>query len=74
VLAGLDVDAQVRMVGYPGSSVLDFLRPRGSSQPAAASLPDVAAGLARGVAGSVIANSERNLSGATALWVGDWRF
>ncbi|MBJ7400636.1 MAG: signal peptide peptidase SppA [Mycolicibacterium sp.] len=73
-LAGLDVDAQVRLVGYPGSSVLDFLRPRASSQPAAASLPDAAAGLMRGVAGGVIANSERTLTGATALWLGDWRF
>jgi len=74
VLAGLDVDAQVRLVGYPGSSVLDFLRPRASSQPAAASLPDVAAGLVRGVAGGVIANGERSLTGATALWLGDCRF
>jgi len=74
VLAGLDVDARVRLVGYPGSSVLDFLRPRASSQPAAASLPDAAAALVRGVAGGVIANSERSLTGATALWLGDWRF
>ena len=74
VLAGLDVNARVRLVGYPGSSVLDFLRPRASSQPAAASLPDAAAGLVRGVAGGIIANSERSLTGATALWLGDWRF
>jgi len=28
----------------------------------------------RGVAGGVIANGERSLTGATALWLGDCRF
>jgi len=59
VLAGLDADAEVRLVGYPGASLLDYLRPRASSQPAAASVPDAVAAL---------------LSGAAALWLGDWRF
>ena len=36
ILAGLDVDAEVEMVGYPGASWRDYLRPRASSQPAAA--------------------------------------
>ncbi|MGV0623874.1 signal peptide peptidase SppA, partial [Mycobacterium kansasii] len=40
ILAGLDEDADVRIVTYPGGSLLDMLRPRASSQPAAASLPD----------------------------------
>jgi protease-4 len=74
VLAGLDIDATIQLVGYPGSSVLDFLRPRASSQPAAASLSDAAAGLLRGVVGGVIDRGERDLTGTTALWLGDWRF
>ncbi len=39
VLAGLDEDTEVRLVGYPGSSLLDLLWPRGSSRPVAASVP-----------------------------------
>jgi len=74
VLAGLDIDAKIQLIGYPGSSVLDFLRPRASSQPAAASLSDAAAGLLRGVVGGVIDRGERDLTGTTALWLGDWRF
>lgn len=35
VLAGLDEDTEVRLVGYPGSSLLDLLWPRGSSRPVA---------------------------------------
>src|ERR1700679_3686671 len=45
VLAGLDEEADVRLVSYPGGSLLDLLRPRASSQPAAASLPDAVAAL-----------------------------
>jgi protease IV len=37
VLAGLNEDAEVRMVNYPGFSLLEMLRPRPSSQPGAAS-------------------------------------
>ncbi|MGO9926357.1 MAG: signal peptide peptidase SppA, partial [Mycobacterium sp.] len=40
VLAGLDEDTEVRVVSYPASSLLHMMRPRASSQPAAASLPD----------------------------------
>lgn len=72
-LAGLDEDADVRLVDYPGSSLLDIVRPRASSQPAA-SLPDaVAALLGRSIAGT-LDNVERTLSGASALWLGDSRF
>jgi protease-4 len=74
VLAGLDPDADVRIVGYPGSSLMDLLRPKQSSQPAAASLPEaVAALLGRSVAG-VISEAERSLTGVSALWLGDHRF
>jgi protease IV len=74
VLAGLDEDADVRVVSYPGSSLLDFLRPKPSSQPAAASLPDaLAALLGRSVTG-MLTQAERSLTGASVLWLGDHRF
>ncbi|OBA90353.1 signal peptide peptidase SppA [Mycolicibacterium elephantis] len=74
VLAGLDPDAEVRTVGYPGSSLMDLLRPKPSSQPAAASLPEAFAALVgRSVVG-VLDNAERSLSGVSALWLGDSRF
>jgi protease IV len=74
VLAGLEPDADVRLVGYPGSSLMDLLRPKPSSQPAAASLPEaVAALLGRSVAG-VLSQAERSLTGVSALWLGDHRF
>ena len=73
VLAGLDEDTEVRVVGYPGSSLLDMLRPRASSQPAAASLPDaVGALLGRSIA-TVLDNVEQTLGGANALWLGKSR-
>ncbi|MDT5017365.1 MAG: protease [Mycobacterium sp.] len=74
VLAGLEPDDDVRLVSYPGSSFMDLLRPKPSSQPAAASLPDALAALVgRSVAG-VLSNAERSLTGASALWLGDYRF
>lgn len=74
VLAGLDEDGEVRIVDYPGSSLWDLVRPRASSQPAAASLPDaMGALLARSVAG-ILDHLEQTLSGASALWLGESRF
>jgi protease IV len=74
VLAGLDEDAEVRLVSYPGSSWLDMVRPRASSQPAAATLPDaVGALLGRTVTG-ILAHVEQTLSGANVLWLGQARF
>jgi protease-4 len=74
VLAGFDRDADVRLVGYPGSSLMDFLRPKASSQPAAASLSEAfGALLVRSVAGA-LTQAERSLTGVSALWVGDYRF
>jgi protease IV len=74
VLAGLDEDAKVRLIGYPGSSVWDFLRPQPSSQPAAASLPDALAALITQSVVGIIEQAERSFTGASALWVGDSRF
>ena len=74
VLAGLDADVEVRLVGYPGSSIRDYLRPKASSQPAAASLAEAVAGVAGQVMGGAVDRAERSLRGTTALWLGDWRF
>jgi protease-4 len=74
VLAGLDEDAKVRLVGYPGTSVWDFLRPQPSSQPAAASLPDALGALITQSVLGIIEQAERSLTGASVLWVGESRF
>jgi protease-4 len=74
VLAGLDIDAKIHLLGYPGSSVLDFLRPKASSQPAAASLPDAVASVVHRAIFSAVDRGERSLTGTSALWVGDFRF
>jgi protease IV len=74
VLAGLDPDTEVRVLSYPGSSLLDMVRPRTSSQPAAASLPEaVGALLTRSVLG-IIDQVDRTMSGASVLWLGQSRF
>ncbi len=74
VLAGVDPDEKVTVVNLPGSSLRDMLRPKPSSQPAAASLPDaVGALLVASVAGAVD-STQRSLSGTHALWLGGWRF
>ncbi|AGZ52282.1 signal peptide peptidase SppA [Mycobacterium kansasii] len=73
ILAGLDEDTDVRLVSYPGSSLLDLLLPRMSSRPAAASVPDaVGTLLIRSIAG-VVEGIEQTLSGASALWLGQSR-
>lgn len=78
VLAGLDADADVRLSGYPGSSMLDLMRPKASSEPAAVSLPDALAGLAAQtlirVLDGVDTGAQRSVSGTSALWLGDCRF
>jgi protease-4 len=74
VLAGHDEDDDVRIVSYPGSSFLDFLRPKPSSQPAAASLPEAVAGLLGRSVAEMFGRAEGSLTGASALWLGDYRF
>jgi protease-4 len=73
LLVGLDADAEVSLVGYPGSSVRDYVRPRVSSQPAA-SMSDLAAGLLGSAVTGLVDRGDRSMTGATALWLGDCRF
>ncbi|MGV0048907.1 signal peptide peptidase SppA [Mycobacterium colombiense] len=73
ILAGLDEDTDVRLVTYPGGSLLDMLRPRASSQPAAGSVPDALAALLGRTIGGVLDSVERSYTGASALWPGPWR-
>ena len=74
VLAGLDEDTEVRIVSYPGSSLLDIVRPRASSQPTATSLPDaLGALLGRSVAG-IVENVGQTLTDTRVLWLGESRF
>jgi protease-4 len=73
VLAGYDEDADVTIASYPGSSLLDALRPKQSSQPAAASLPEAMASLLGQSIVGIVGQAERSLSGASVLWVGDSR-
>jgi len=73
VLAGLEEDTDVRIVTYPSSSLLDMVRPRASSQPAA-SLPDALAGLAGRAVAGILDNVEQTLGGVSALWLGESRF
>ena len=74
VLAGLDPDAEVRVEGYPGASVRDYLRPRASTQPATASLSEAAAGLLAGMIAGGVERLERGPAGARVIWPGNGRF
>ncbi|MGH3957970.1 signal peptide peptidase SppA [Mycobacterium sp.] len=74
VLAGLDEDAEVRIVSYPGSSLWELLRPRPSSLPTAASLPDAVGALIGQSVVGLVDQAERTLSGVSVLWLGESRF
>ncbi len=74
VLAGLDPETKVRVLNYPGSSWLDMLRPKPSSQPAAASLPQAVGNLLGQSVVGAIGGLERSMTGTSALWLGSHRF
>ncbi|MCW2519798.1 MAG: signal peptide peptidase SppA, type [Mycobacterium sp.] len=73
-LAGLDRDAEVKVVALPGASLLDVLRPKPSSQPVAASLPDAFGALIGRSAAALLTQAERSMIGVNALWLGEHRF
>jgi protease IV len=73
VLAGFDEDAEVSIARYPGSSLLDALRPRPSSQPAAASLPQALGSLLGQSILGAVNHAEQSLTGANVLWLGNTR-
>lgn len=73
-LAGIDVDAKAVIENLPGSSLRDMLRPKPSSQPAAASLPDALGAMAvRSVMG-LLDQTQRSLTGVNVLWLGETRY
>ncbi|HZA11058.1 signal peptide peptidase SppA [Mycobacterium sp.] len=74
VLAGLEPDADARIVGYPGSSLLEYLRPRPSSQPAAASLPEAVGALIGRSVAELLDRAQHAFTGTFALLPGDYRF
>ncbi|MDT5110359.1 MAG: protease [Mycobacterium sp.] len=74
VLAGFEPDDEVKVIALPGSSFLDMLRPKASSQPAAASLTDAVGALIGQSVVGLLGQVETSLTGAKALWVGDYRF
>lgn len=73
LLAGLDADAQVRTVSYPGSSLWEFVRPRQSSQPAASLTAAVGSLLMASLVG-IVEQAERSVNGVQALWLGESRW
>jgi protease IV len=74
ILAGLDVDDDARIVSYPGSSLMEFLRPKPSSQPAAASLPEAVGALVGRSVAELFGRAQQAFNGTTALLLGDYRF
>lgn len=74
VRAGIEPETEVRIANYPGSSMLDMLRPKASSQPAAASVPQALGALLSSSVSGAFDQLERSVGGAQALWLGDLRF
>jgi protease-4 len=74
LLAGLDEDTKVKIAHLPGSSLRDLLSPKPSSQPAAASLPEALGSLAVASVTGVLEQAQRSLTGANAMWLGEYRF
>lgn len=73
-LAGVDEDTKVDVAYLPGSSLRDVLRPKPSSQPAAATLHDVfGAWTVRSLIG-LADRTQRSLSGVNVLWLGESRY
>lgn len=73
-LAGIDEDTKVELHSLPGSSLRDVLRSKPSSQPAAASLPDLFGALAIRSLRSVVDQTQKSISGVNVLWLGESRY
>ncbi|MGE2735283.1 signal peptide peptidase SppA [Mycolicibacterium vaccae] len=71
-LAGIDEDTKVAVTHLPGSSLLDVLRPKPSSAPAA-TLSETLGALAFRSVADVVDQTQRSLSGVNALWLGPTR-
>jgi protease-4 len=74
VLAGFEPDDEVKVLALPGSSLLEMLRPKASSQPAATSLSDAVGALIGQSVVGLLGQVEKSVTGVNALWVGDYRF
>lgn len=74
VLAGFDPDDEVKVLALPGSSLMEMLRPKPSSQPAAASLSEAVGALIGQSVVGLLGQVEKSLTGTSALWLGDYRF
>jgi protease-4 len=74
VLAGFEPDDEVKVIALPGSSLMELLRPKASSQPAAASLADAVGALIGQSVVGLLGQLEKSLTGANALWVGNYHF
>ncbi|MCV7192320.1 signal peptide peptidase SppA [Mycolicibacterium brumae] len=72
-LAGIDPDEKVKVRHLPGSSLKDLLRPKASSQPAAA-LTDLIGARAVSAVGELVTGTSDALSGANVLWLGSDRY
>ncbi|BBY73319.1 signal peptide peptidase SppA [Mycolicibacterium parafortuitum] len=73
-LAGIDEHTKVGLQYLPSASLRDVLRPKPSSQPAAASLTELVGGLAIRSLAEVVDQTQRSLTGVNALWLGESRF
>ncbi|MDY6995434.1 MAG: signal peptide peptidase SppA [Actinomycetota bacterium] len=73
-LAGIDEDDKVHIENLPGTSLRDVLRPKPSSQPAAASLSVAVSSLVVRSVGEALDQTQRSLTGVNVLWLGDYRF
>ena len=73
-LAGIDEDTKVEIENLPGTSLRDMLRPKPSSQPAAVSLSTAVGSVVMRTVGEALDQTQRSLSGANVLWLGDNRF
>ncbi len=74
VLAGIDEDTRVEVENLPSSSLLDVLRPKPSSLPAAASLQEVFGALAIQSVLGIADRTQRSLTGVNVLWLGETRY